>query len=88
MQFADVVVVVVGDQHRIDPRQVNSERGKLPHHATAGIDQDGIVAGLDQQRGGAAGNVGTRRAGAEQNDGRFQGMTTQPLSHGAPPRYL
>ena len=49
VQFADVVVVVVGDQHRIDPRQRNVQRGELPHHATAGIDQDGVIAGLDQQ---------------------------------------
>ncbi len=70
VQLADVVVVVVGDQHRIDLRKRHVERGELAHHAAAGVDQDGVVAGLDQQRGGAACNIGTRASGAEQGDGR------------------
>jgi hypothetical protein len=68
VQLTDVIVVVVGDQHRIDPRQRNIQRGELPDHAAAGIDQDGVIADLDQERGGAAGDVGARPAGAEQND--------------------
>jgi hypothetical protein len=45
----------------------------LAYHAAAGIDQDGVLARLDQQRGSTAVRVRAWTASAEQNDGRPHG---------------
>lgn len=73
MQLADVIVVVMGDQHWIDAGERYVQRGELAHHAAAGVDQNGGVGSFNQQRSGAAGCVRARAAGAKEGDGGVMG---------------
>jgi hypothetical protein len=68
MKIADVIVVMMGDQYRIDRLQWHIQSRELPYHAAAGIDQDAVLSGPDQQRGCAPRDVGPRATGPEQRD--------------------
>ena len=80
MQLADVIIVMMGDQHRIDPNQRNFQRRQLAYDTAPGIYQYGIVANFDQQRRCSARHVGSRAASAQQRNGRHDQSITVPPS--------
>ncbi len=67
-EAADVIEVVVGEEHRIEIVERDVDAGELRRHAPSGVEQQAEAGGLDERRGALPGRVGARAAGSEKRD--------------------
>lgn len=74
-----MIGVVVREEEDVDPRQRNMKLPKPDCHAAAGIDEQLLIAGLDQGRGAEPVWIGIRDPSAEKRDAEKLGFGARGL---------